>query len=692
MTKSLINYLTIILFTIPFSLLIVDASVLFPFITTKAIFFRILVSAGLFFAAWLYLLNPNTFPKQNYIFLAILLFFIANIISTILSVNPYRSFWGNAERMEGTWSLFFYIIYFFLLLTLFQFDPSKKRIIFFSFFLVATIISLMQINEAFFQKIDSRPSATLGNATYIGFMNLLIICLLLYFYFGENSISYKIIYLVSLLINLLSLLASQTRGSILGLLFGFFVFVVIYIFFGNIKKVQKILFFIFLIAFLSFFYFFLKTEYALSIPGIKRLSETLQNPDSVKPRLFAWKIFLEAFKQRYSFGWGPETSPIAFFSNFNPEIFKYEQAIFDKPHNKFIEVLVTTGIFGFISWLLIFLAFFYYLIKNQTINLAQKAILSSFIFAYLAQNFSLFDMQASYLLFFFGLSLITTKIDFRENKDRFIRPYLIIVGGLSLILITIHIQHYYVVNRIIYYSRQPNENISFASEGFLRLSEIAGPFLSEEAYIASSYLFANMNNITSSKDFFNFYDIAKKAYEKDNKDYRILNTYISLKDISSYVQKQLGKNPNQELNEIKQLFEYLINLYPNFPEGYLNYARFLFAQGEKEKAQEVLNRAEKIFENQGIYYFDEALLYFSFKDYQKAYEKLQLALKKDFILRNDGDFAAGLEIYLSNKDVENSKKIISLWLKQNNSSSTEEKIMQILNKYPQTKILKLDKR
>jgi len=118
MTKKLINYLTIILFLIPFTLLIVDSKALFPFITTKAIFFRILVTIGLVFALWLYLLNPNTFPKKNYLFWALILFFLVNIISTIFSVNSYRSFWGNAERMDGTWSLFFYLSYFFLLLQL----------------------------------------------------------------------------------------------------------------------------------------------------------------------------------------------------------------------------------------------------------------------------------------------------------------------------------------------------------------------------------------------------------------------------------------------------------------------------------------------------------------------------------------------------------------------------------------------
>jgi hypothetical protein len=42
--------------------------------------------------------------------------------------------------------------------------------------------------------------------------------------------------------------------------------------------------------------------------------------------------------------------------------------------------------------------------------------------------------------------------------------------------------------------------------------------------------------------------------------------------------------------------------------------------------------------------------------------------------------------------VENSKNLISLWLKQNNSSSTKQKITEILEEYHQSQILKLDKK
>ncbi len=704
MTNKLLNYLTIILFLIPFTLLIVDNKVLFPFITTKAITFRILVTIGLSLAAWLYLLNPNSFPKKNYLFWAIVFFFFANILATIFSVNPYRSFWGNAERMEGLWSLFFYLAYFFLLFTLFQFKPESRKIIFYSILIVTTSISLIEINQAFILKAE-RPSATLGNPTYIGFLNLLTIFLILYFLFEEfrdkenlsikvflkqltENIFLKAILIILIFLNFISLLASQTRGSILGLLAGIFAFVVFYLIFSKTSYHKKILIFTLILLFLVGFFFFLKTPLALEIPGIKRIAETLQNPSSVFPRIFAWKIFLNAFKERPIFGYGPETMPIAFFKNFDPEIYKYEQAIFDRPHNKFIEVLASTGIVGFITWLLIFFAFIFYLLK-QNINLLQKSSLFAFVIAYLAQNFSLFDMQASYLLFFFGLSLVTPKVEIK-HKDLFIRPYLILVFGLSFLLLIFHFQHFYVVRKIISNITKPDPNA--AVDEFVRLSEIAGPFLSEYANVTGNYF---MNKLKEIKDFntlIDFFSIVEKAYNKDPLDYKLaIGNYLRLLFILIDVKKQAGLDTKEDILKTERVFKTLRDYYPDNYEIYPLYASFLINQGKIEKAKEILQKGEKNTTFPSQYFFNEAYLYLNLKENQIALEKLKKAFEKGFQPQTDNDFQIVLKIYLTNNDVENSKKIISQWLSKNNSTSTKEIIIQILKEYNHQGLLKLDK-
>lgn len=690
--NRIINYLTYILFLVPFTLLIVDNNVLFPFITTKAIIFRILISFGLVLVVWLYLLTQKTFPYKNLLFIGAVLFFIANLVSTIFSLNPYRSFWGNAERMEGTWSLFFYLLYFSFLITLFQFEPKTKKTIFYSILIVTTIISLIEINQAFFLK-QERPSATLGNPTYIGFMNLLMIFLIIYFLFEKKIklISLRnIFYFLLILINFLSLIASQTRGSILGLLAGIFAGIIFYLLFSKINLKRKVLVFSLIAVFLLGFYFFLKTEIALNIPGIKRIAETLQNPSSIFPRIFAWKIFYDAFKQKPIFGWGPEIEPVAFFVAFDPIIFNYEQAIFDRPHNKFVEILVKTGIFGFITWVFLLASFVYYLIKNRTKNIYQTTSLFSFLIAYLVQNFSLFDMQASYILFFFGLSLIIDKVEFKSLKERFIRPYLILVSGLSLVFVIFHLQHYYIVRKIITYLKTPD--VMVASQGFLRLSEIAGPFLTEEAIMVSNYLNSHLGDIKNFQPVMNFYNVISRAYFKDKNDYRLNTVYININLLLIQAKREAGLNYEKEIMEIKKIYQELLEKYSKMPETYTNFGNILYLLGEKENAVEILNRGEKVFQKIYPRYFLEEGLVYLYNNYpQIAYQKLQEAFKQGLILKSDLDFEIALQIYLANKDVENSKRIVNLWITHNKSNEIKKKIDKIFEYYGFEKILKLDK-
>ncbi len=680
MSNKLINILIIILFIIPFSLLIVDTSVLFPYITTKALFFRILVTVGIFLVIWLYLLNPETLPKKNLLFLSSLIFLGVNLIAVFFSVNPYRSFWGNAERMEGWWSMFFYFSYFFLLFTLFQFSPYSKKIILFSFLIVTSIISIVEITEGLRNNIlASRPHATLGNATYIGFMNLLTIFLLLYFYFQTKSFSEKVNYVGVGILNFLSMLISQTRGSILGLLLGMITFIFLYIIFFKIELKKKLLFFLLFFLSLFGFYLLLRTEIVLSIPGLKRIAETIQNPVSVFPRLFAWKIFLNAFKEKPLLGWGLETLPVAFFSYFDPQIFYYEKAIFDRPHNKFIEVLVSTGLIGFFAWLFFLSSFVYYVLKNIKENLISYCFLLSFLVAYLGQNFTLFDMQASYLLFFFGISLIVPKVNYKENTDRFIRPYLILIGGICLVFLVIHLQHYYIVNRIIAYLRE--QNLEKSGQQFLRISNIAGPFLTEEAFIASNHFFANLNNIKNGKTFDYFYRLSEKAWEKDKTDYRLTGIYLGYLRIIFDIESQMSLSGQDTKEKAINIYNDLISRYKLFPEGYINYANFLFSLGEKEKAKEILKKSEIIATKYPPYYFQLANIFYNqLGDYQEAYYYLTKLNTYSFKF-NEKDYELALKIYLSNGDKKSADKLIYEWKKISSTTSTQKKIEDILNSF-----------
>jgi hypothetical protein len=98
---------------------LVFKDLLFPFITSKQLVFNILMEILLVF--WLVFIwrFPAYRPKKNFITFGLLAYFIAILVSCVISVNFGLSFWGNAERMLG----FFHLFHFKAFLWLFK-SPS----------------------------------------------------------------------------------------------------------------------------------------------------------------------------------------------------------------------------------------------------------------------------------------------------------------------------------------------------------------------------------------------------------------------------------------------------------------------------------------------------------------------------------------------------------------------------------------
>src|SRR3989338_1483934 len=89
------------LFIVPFIPFLVSSSFFFPFITTKAFTWRIIVE--IIFAAWLLLalVDADYRPKKSPILYAVGAFLLVIGVADVLGVDRANSFWSNFERMEG---------------------------------------------------------------------------------------------------------------------------------------------------------------------------------------------------------------------------------------------------------------------------------------------------------------------------------------------------------------------------------------------------------------------------------------------------------------------------------------------------------------------------------------------------------------------------------------------------------------
>jgi hypothetical protein len=120
--KISLLFIKIFLFLIPLSLILVcpgyfcSFNLLFPYITGKAIFFRALIQLSALLLIIFLVSNKQYVPKKNdYLFYSSILLFLGITLINIFSIRPYISFWGNAERMEGVWGLFHFLLWFWVL-------------------------------------------------------------------------------------------------------------------------------------------------------------------------------------------------------------------------------------------------------------------------------------------------------------------------------------------------------------------------------------------------------------------------------------------------------------------------------------------------------------------------------------------------------------------------------------------------
>ena len=112
--RRFIKFLAVLSFFVP--LVVVPSTYIFPFIVPKILLFRSLVL--LMLGAYILLLVSNWKeyrPRLTGITWVVSLFFVSLAVSTFVGVDWYKSFWDNHERMLGLFTIFHFVIYYFVL-------------------------------------------------------------------------------------------------------------------------------------------------------------------------------------------------------------------------------------------------------------------------------------------------------------------------------------------------------------------------------------------------------------------------------------------------------------------------------------------------------------------------------------------------------------------------------------------------
>lgn len=419
-TKDILRYVTLTgVFIIPFIPFIISSSMFFPFIAGKGFAFRILVEIifGVYVA--LAVMEPNYRPKLNWITKSILAFVSIVFLADILGENPYKSIWSNYERMEG-----FVLIAHLLLYYIVTSSILNTKDIWNKFLNINILASSIMTVYGYFQlagvfKINqggARVDGTFGNAAYFAIYLVFNIFLSLYMMSDNKIASWKKwLYSSVVVLEIIMLYFTATRGAILGFIGGLIVTGVLVLWKENenlvFKNISKYL--LGSLVVLIFGFLLIKdTAFVKNNPVLSRFSTLSFSEFKTQGRYFVWPMAMKGIAERPLLGWGQENFNFVFNKNYNPQMFGQEEW-FDRTHNVVLDWMIASGAIGFLAYASIYVALFYYIWRKQsTLKHSEKSILTGLILAYVFHNLFVFDNLISYIMFFTILAMISF-----ENKQ-----------------------------------------------------------------------------------------------------------------------------------------------------------------------------------------------------------------------------------------------------------------------------------
>ncbi|MDP3015315.1 MAG: GxxExxY protein [bacterium] len=425
----MINYFKLskfFLYLVPFSVVIVSTSTLFPFIVGKYVFFRTSVSLALiFFLLGLlfqnaelrgqtrgttrnFLCEPALSLRKSALVWAVFAFVMIFLLACFFGVDPAMSFWSNFERGEGGLQILYLGIFFLLLVILFREEKDWKKLFWISILAAVLVIfygigahlkyidaemsvrteSGFEIREItgrggpYFQTFKGfiggslkdphfRFAGSLGNPAYTATYLIFALFYAGYLLLTRINTDKKFMLLIGLIIFFFIFFwLAATRGAFLGLIAAIIggVFYFVY----QQKKWRKHLLALTIILILGVgaMVYFKDTPFVKSIPG-SRLFDISFSAETFQHRTIMWEIAIDGWKERPLLGWGPENFLQVFDRHFNTEYFVPSSgfgAWFDRAHSVYFDYLAETGILGLLSFLSIFGVFYWQLLfKTRTL-------------------------------------------------------------------------------------------------------------------------------------------------------------------------------------------------------------------------------------------------------------------------------------------------------------------------------------
>ena len=385
---------------------IVGSGFLFPFVFPKAVFFEAAVELALIGYLGLVFFGSEYRPAKSVMTVAVGAWIAAIALTTFLGVDASFSFWSKAERMDG---LFWYLhaaAFFVMLVSVLRARADWMRFLQWNV-IVSWGVGLVALLSKFAPSIaalgdQSRLAGTFGNPAFLATYFLCMLFLNALIAFSEEGKQFRWFWAAGSVFSLILVFLSGTRGAYVGILAGLFVWLfAMFLTSKGAYRKAALIGFLCLVVFAGSFVVLRPVWERVSPFLASRLYSIWEIP---MPRLIVWQIGWEAFKARPLFGWGMENFIYAFDRYFIPNLHTYELSLFDRPHNKIIDLATSQGLIGLGAYLGIFCAIAWLTYRNmRKASVASGHAYALFLglcVAYFVQDLVLFEMPSSGVVLF----------------------------------------------------------------------------------------------------------------------------------------------------------------------------------------------------------------------------------------------------------------------------------------------------
>lgn len=601
--------------------------------------------------------------KKTRMDIPFIVFLVAQIISTLVSIDPRTSLLGHYSRFNGGLaSSFSYVFLYWAYVN--NIDKEKNKKIILTALFSSVLVSVYGILQHFgidkdlwVQDVKARVFSTLGQPNWLAAMLVGLIPLTWHFYKTESKKVWGAIFGILFL----TLLFTKSRSGILGFSISFLVYWFIKLLhkkllnkrsakpFFTKNKLREVIFFSSLIGIILVTF---ETPWIPNIEGyIKSAAKQgdlleEQKPagpaletggtESGKIRQIVWKGAFETWKKYPIFGTGVETFASSYY-NFKPiehNLISEWDFVYNKAHNEFLNYLSTTGIVGLLSYLWIIASFFFLVRKQGFKNNLNPALVSGYT-GLLVTNFFGFSVVVTSLMFFlfpaFAVAQKTKRekvIDYKKKDLTNLQKFEVVLALLATGYLLISISHYWYADVLYNKGKILNTNESLTeARGYLSRAVV----LSSNEAIFWNELSQNSTNLAvlsseSSADEKEVLSLAKMAIEESDMALSLSPRNVNLLRSRSIALIKLSIVDPKYLEDAEKVIKKAITLAPVDAKLYYNLGLAQARLGKLEESKNTLEKAVNLKTNYVNARFALGLILSDLGERENAVNELQYIL------------------------------------------------------------------